>query len=76
MNEPTPEQLAWQQLRPFLRLSYLAQQLHLTRNAALTWKEVPEKYVDRVAQITGLPVSALRPSRVPAGTGKLWDVYR
>lgn len=70
----TPEQAAWQALRPFLNLAHLARELGLHRNATLKWTEVPEHFVERMSRVTGLPISVLRPSRYSERT--LWDIIK
>lgn len=45
----------------------LAGQLGIRPSAVTNWHAVPAKHMHRVAAITGIPVSSIRPDLVPEG---------
>lgn len=76
MTALTPEQTAWKKLRVFLSMSRIARELRIHRNAPLKWKEVPEQYVEQISDMTGIPVTALRPTKHTVKKINIWGLIK
>ena len=55
----------WAELRGRLRLAAVAKDLGVTRGYLAQWKFVPDKFVEPLSQVTGIPKLQLRPDLAP-----------
>lgn len=55
----------WAETRKRLRMAAVAKDLGVTRGYIASWKFVPDKFVTRLSEVTGIPLTLLRPDLYP-----------